>query len=103
MVLIDDDNSDSRRSRATRAENPGEDRKEDDRHDEAEDHRCAIATQIHPAGAHNRSDHSRNSLPVRCRKTLSRVGTFSIITTSRFSPTVARTSSSFVPLAMIFP
>src|ERR1700674_4458758 len=74
LILVDESNGDLRCFRALRAENPGEDGEEDDRHDEREDRRGAVASEIHPAGAHDRENHSRSALPVRCRNTFSSVG-----------------------------
>src|SRR5262249_41166605 len=94
VVLVGDGKRHPRRLGALRAEDAGEDGEEDDGHDEAENQRAAVAPEVQPSRADDGADHSRSSLPVRWRKTLSSVGTFSTMTTSRFSPTVARTSSS---------
>src|SRR5207237_298796 len=102
-VFIDHGDSHSGGRRPPRSKDAGEDREEDDRHDEAQHPRRAIASQIHPAAADDVADHSRKSLPVKCKKTLSSDGTFSTMTISRLSPTVERTSSSLVPWAMILP
>src|SRR5271157_1567703 len=92
LVFVHHDDGDSRHGIPAAAEDDGKNAEEDDRQDETQRQRRSIAAQGNHGGAYDGDDHSRNSLPVKCRNTDSRFGRRKdTSTTSR--PALAASSS----------
>src|ERR1700675_2206901 len=92
MVFIDNENIYFGRAVVTSAENDGENAEENNRQNETQDERAPVAAQRNHGGANDGGDQSRNSLPVKRRKTDSRFGLRSE-TSSRPNPAFSEASS----------
>src|SRR5262245_51664785 len=70
-----------------------EDRENDDRDDKCDSQRHAVASVIRYCVAKNGKDHSRSSLPVRCRKTECKLGASTCTSSTRKPTSWMRVSS----------
>src|ERR1700728_3466131 len=92
LVLVDEDYRDLRRCVVHPAKDYGKDGEEGDGQHKGKRQRSAITAQRSDSGTDDGQDHSRSSLPVRCKKTDSRLGRRSE-TSSRSRPSFAADSS----------
>ena len=92
MILIHYENLDFRCRVAPPSENDRENAEENDRKDKAQRGRAAVPAQGNNSRANDSGNQSRNSLPVKCRKTDSRFG-LRMETSISSSPAVAEASS----------
>src|SRR5277367_6965929 len=92
MVLIHHQHRHPRQRVTSCSEDEREDGEERHGQNEAERARAAVTAQCRQGCAYDGHDHSRNSLPVRCRKTDSRLGLRSV-TSASSCPALAAESS----------
>src|SRR5579863_10571408 len=74
MILVDHNDLDARNGVVLTTEDHGKDTKEGERQHETQGERRAVPAERCHSGANDGEDQSRSSLPVRCRKTDSRLG-----------------------------
>src|SRR5262249_22243349 len=97
VVLIHDKHFDFGRAIAASAEDDGENAEENHRQDETKCERATVPAQRDESGSYNGGDQSRNSLPVKCKKTDSRFGLRS--ETSRTSNPALAAASRSAPIS----
>src|SRR5208337_1331936 len=81
------------------AENHGKDAEEPDRQDKTQRPSSAVAAQADQCGAHDGKNQSRNSLPVKCRNTDSRLGFRSEMSASSCPARAAESSNPAISVA----